>query len=723
MECLSSRPSGPELPSPSVERVQRLLRPVSAEARGGTDARLGDHFDRIQSEIAKLLQASNHGGDIDWRLVVDRSEALLVGEAKDLRAAVYLAAAWHRVEGWSGLQRGFDLLSGLLADYWDEVFPPLAKVGSRAEVLTWLSDRLRIDLPATLGRADVEQVRTTWSAFAAFREVVRAKFPDRGPALGPIEHVFAQLPADKRPAPERGEPQPPALVTDGPADAEDEILRAIAGADPAGEDPRLCDEFEQLRVEIAKVGSVAGVDAAWPNVAALSRKILAHRSKDLRCLIYLAIARLRTEGARGLCDAVAGLAACTERYADALHPRRPKARSGALEWFGQRLQAEVLRQPPVIGAEELTRLRADVARVAKALAQLCDDTNGLAQADEALGRIKPRGHAAHPVVRAATTAPPKPRPIASGDGVTNELELADTLLAAARARAAAGQEDATTMRLRRLGLWMTAPEVLAAKKHECDSGAPQQRAELAALASAENWVELLRRCEVELELTPFWLDLTYWTIKAAEHVHGKDAARTLKGELVALVMRHPTLLGGFDRKGQWLASKEVRDWFARELTPRPPSTEGAEPAAQDSVAKPAPVAQALPAAAETLDTPELPADVQELLKAKKFDEALGHASPWIAAVSGRSRFARSVVLARHCAENGQAKLALPLYRALEGQLRKSTISDWDPNLVIQCIRGYLGSKLASGLALGPQDEHLVDELALLDPRAMSGLIR
>ena len=86
---------------------------------------------------------------------------------------------------------------------------------------------------------------------------------------------------------------------------------------------------------------------------------------------------------------------------------------------------------------------------------------------------------------------------------------------------------------------MTAPEVLAAKKHDCDTGAPQQRAELAALASAENWVELLRRCEVELEPTPFWLDLTYWTIKAAEHVLGKDAARTLKGELVALVMRHP----------------------------------------------------------------------------------------------------------------------------------------------------------------------------------------
>jgi type VI secretion system protein VasJ len=713
--------------SSSVERVQRLLHPVSAEARGGADPTLGDRFDRIQAEIAKLQSASNDGS-IDWRMVMVQSEALLVGEAKDLRAAVYLAAAWHRLEGLAGLVRGLELLTGLLADFWNEVFPPLAKPALRAEVLTWLTDRVRVDLGGNLARADVEQVRATWSGFAKFREVVRSRFPERGPTLGPIEQAFALLPADKRPVVETATPTPPPLLE--AAAAEDEILRPFPGDDPCGEDPRLCDEFEQLRVEIAKVGAVAAEEVAWPKVVVLSRKILATRSKDLRCLVWLAIARQRTEGSAGLADAIATLAASAERFGEALHPRRGKARAGAVGWFGERLQADLTRQPLVITTELLARARGDLARAMKALDGVCEDTNGLSLADEALSRVKPRGHTASAVARpTGAPAPPRPRPTTPPTGEAPSdagiAEVVEALLGAARSRSAAGHEDATTLRLRRLALWMTPPEALQAKKHECDSGTPQQRAELTALAAAENWPELLQRCEIELESTPFWLDLTYWSIKAAEHVLGKDAAKTLKGELVALVMRNPTLLAGFDRKGQWLAAKEVRDWFARELTPRPPSATSTEPAAEtppaDATAKP----EAAKPVARSDDNPlpELPEDVQKLIEAKKLDDATTSASQWIAGAHGRARFTRSVAFAQQCLKAGSPKVAFPMFRALEGQLRKFTLTEWDPTLAVLCIRGYLASKMAVGVGLGAQDERLVDELALLDPKAMTGLLR
>jgi type VI secretion system protein VasJ len=592
-------------------------------------------------------------------------------------------------------------------------------------VLSWLTERVRTELASALARADVEQVRAIWSAFAGFRDVVRTRFPDRGPALGPVEQAFALLPADKRPAQESASPTPPPLLEAGAA--EDEILRPIAGSDPCGDDPRLCDEFEQLRVEVAKVGSVAGEDAAWPKVAALSRKILGQRGKDLRCLAYLAIARLRTEGANGFAEALATMAACAERFADGLHPRRPKTRGGALVWLGERLQAETARQPMVISAELLARTRGDLARAKAALEGLCDDTNGLSLADEALSRVKPRATAAAirppaaPVP--ARTRPPTSTQTASTGAPTDDPGIAATaqaLLEAARSRAAAGSEDATSLRLRRLALWMTPPEALPAKKHECDCGNAQQRAELAALAAGENWPELLQRCETELESMPFWLDLTWFSIKAAHHVLGKDAVRALKGELGALVLRHPGLLSGFDRKGQWLASKEVRDWFARELTPRPPpeAADGADGAKPEAAASPTKTA-----VRGDGELPELPEELQKLLETKRFDDAVAGATQWIAAAQGRTRFARNVVFARRCQEAGLAKLAFSLFRALEGQMRRATMAEWDPLLATLCLRGFLSSKVAMGVPLGAQDERLIDELALLDPRAMTGLLR
>lgn len=707
--------------SSSVERVQRLLLPVSAEARGGADPTLGDRFDRIQAEIAKLQSASNDGS-IDWRMVMAQSEALLVGEAKDLRAAVYLAGAWHRLEGLPGLVRGLELLTGLLSEFWNEAFPPLAKPALRAEVLTWLTDRVRNDLGAALARADVEQVRATWGAFTKFREVARSRFPERGPTLGPIEQAFALLPADKRPAVEPASPAPPPLLE--PAAAEDELLRPLSAESPCGDDPRLCDEFEQLRVEIAKVGAVAAEEVAWPNVAAWSRKILAERSKDLRCVVWLAIARLRTEGSVGLADSIATLAAYSERFGDALHPRRGKARAGALGWLGERLQAELVRQPLAITADLLARARGDLARAMKALDGMSEDTNGLSLADEALSRVKPRAAAVMQTRPTGAPAPAKPKPATPGpkpDGAVVDAalaELAESLLDAARAR---GADDATTLRLRRLALWMTPPEALQAKKHECDSGTPQQRAELAALASAENWAELLQRCEAEFESTPFWLDLTWWSIKAAEHVLGKEAAKALKGELFALSMRHPTVLAGFDRKGQWLASKEMRDWISRELTPRPPSaTPEPSEAPAPEAAKPEAAKLVARVEAESFDVPE---DVVKLIEAKKFDDATTSASAWIAGAHGRARFGRNLAYAKRCLEGGAPKIAFPMFRALEGQLRKSTLVEWEPALAVQCIRGYLASKMAVGGGLGAQDERLVDELTLLDPKAMTGLLR
>lgn len=711
-----------------VDRVTRLLMPLVGATRSGADVRLGDHFDRIHAEIAKLARPSG-AEEVDWKSVVSRAETVLVGESKDLQVAVYLALAWYRQEGLVGLSRGLELLGGLIGSRWDELFPPLDKPAARADVLTWLSDRLRTDLAATLQRGEPTEARGVWQAFARLRDLTRTRFPDRGPALGPIEQAFASLPpalaaevfgtAEPEPAPVVA---PNAAVTGG-----NPILAPVAGEDPTGADPWLCDDFEALRGEITKLGAVAGGEAAWPKILGLSQKILVERGKDLRCLCYWVVARVRIDGAKGLTEGFATLLEAAS-FGDKLHPRRSKARAGALTWLGERLQAELVKQPPAPTADELAAVRAAIVACKAAFDPMCDGTSGLTIADEALARLKTKpavkAPAARPVAPVAGAPTPSAAPPAAA-ALEGLDDVATFLLEQAAGRVSGGKQDAGSLRLRRLALWMVPPAAGASKKLECDVGTAAQRNELAALATAENWSELLHNCELLVLQFPWWIDLTYFSALAAEHVLGKDAARALRGELCALALRHPGLLSSFDRKGQWLASKDVRDWFARELTPRPPEAVASAPSSGAGPGAPTPTPDAVPAAkpaeAPASGEHEVPAEITELLKAKKPEEATGRAATWIAAATGaRGRFSRNLALAQACLAANEVKLALPMFRALEGQLRKLTIEQWDPTIVAGCLRGYLVCR--QGLGLGT-DERLLDELVLLDPRAMTGLVR
>lgn len=712
-----------------VDRVTRLLMPLVGATRSGADVRLGDHFDRINAEIAKLARPSG-AEEVDWKAVVSRAETVLADESKDLQVAVYLALAWYRQEGVIGLSRGLELLGGLIGSRWDELFPPLDKSAARADVLTWLSDRLRIDLAPTLQRGEATVVRGAWQAFARLRDLTRTRFPERGPALGPIEQAFASLPAPL--AAEvfgTSEPEPaPVAVPAAEVTGGNPILAPIAGEDPTGADPWLCDEFEALRGEITKLGAVAGGEAAWPKILGLSQKILVERAKDLRCLSYWVVARARVDGAKGLTEGFATLLE-SAKLGDKLHPRRSKARAGAFTWLGERLQAELVKQPPAITADELTAVRAAIVACKAAFDPLCDGTSGLTIADEALAKLKTK-----PAVKAPATKPVAPTPAASTPSTAPPAaalegldDVATFLLEQAANRVTGGKQDAGSLRLRRLALWMVLPAAGASKKLECDVGTAAQRNELAALATAENWSELLHNCELLVLQFPWWIDLTYFSTLAAEHVLGKDAARALRGELCALALRNPGLLSSFDRKGQWLASKDVRDWFARELTPRPPEAVVSTPSPEASPPTSAPTpgtdaaTPAKPAEVRASAEHEVPAEIAELLKAKRLDDAIGRAGPWIeAATSARGRFSRNLALAHACLAGNEVKLALPMFRALEGQLRKLTLEQWDPAIVAGCLRGYLACR--QGLGLGT-DERLLDELVLLDPRAMTGLVR
>lgn len=698
-----------------AEGVSRLLRPVAAGGSGGAASRLGEHFDRIRSEIAKL--GGPGGADaVDWSAVAERAEALLESEGKDLHVAACLVLAWSRLRGLEGVQRGFELVAGLLQEHWEAAFPPLDKTSLRAEILSWMAERLAVEMTTALRDGAAQAREATGRAFVVMREVVRRRFPDRGPALGPVARALLGAGVD-------GVAETAIPLEGAVAPTEEGVLAPLAGEDPAGVDPWLCDEFEALRQEIAKAGSIHAHDVAWSTVAELSRRILSERAKDLRCLTYRVVAQYRIEGAPGLQAALSDLARAAEIFGERLHPRRTKARAGAMTWLGERLQAELLREPPVLGDGALREIRATLASCRTLYAELAEGSAGLSVADEALAKVRtrpgPLPASSSAVDASAFVAAATPSPSIAAAPVVGEL--ATLLLERARTHAASG-EDATSLRLRRLALWMDVPAPIPSKKLECDVGTLAQQQELAALEAGAKWAELLAACESLVEQFPLWIDLTCWSIRAAEQVVSAEAAAALRGELVALTLRHPTLTSSFDRKGRWLASRPVREWISRELTPRPPAPVDPSPAEAAPPAK-SEAPPAAPAPAVAADPHALPPEIEERLRARKLEEAMTRAKLWWdGSGDARTRFARSLAVGRACIEAGELAVALPLFRGLAAQLPRFEVGRWDPSLVASCLGGLLACK--RGLKLGlAADEGALDELALLDPAAITGVVR
>lgn len=511
------------------------------------------------------------------------------------------------------------------------------------------------------------------------------------------------------------------------------LLRPISPDQPAGDDPKLTDDFDRVFGEISKLESVGGGDPDWPMVHATTGKILASVSKDLRCLGWWVHARFRLQGVAGLKAGLAALSLCVAAFGATLHPKRDKARAAALDWLGTRLEADLPLHLKSAPAEDIEAMRKSLDEVQKALEGACASFEGLHRARSAIKGIKvevpkpPPGAKPAPTPAAAGPRPTGPASAPAGPmapTVPPALEdLVAQLLERASSLAASEGESAWSLRLRRQALWLGLPEPLpGGNKYDCESLSPKLRLELEQVFTAKRWPELLERTESLFVQHPFYLDLTCWAAHAAGEVVGMPARDALTGELVALALRNPKLPRGMDRSGQPLATATTRGFIAQLMAPAggavggpppPPSGDG-QPAAAATPGGTVVVVAAAP------DAP-LPADVEALLSQGKTAEAVKLAASITAGMSGRAAFCRHLVLAERLQGAGTNELAFSLFRALMSRLRTATLTQWEPALEARCIRGYLQGARSVKQTVEFERE-LLDALMLLDPGAAVGLV-
>ncbi|MBL4866629.1 MAG: type VI secretion system protein TssA [Pseudomonadales bacterium] len=120
--------------SESIFDIPALIAPISEETPVGIDVReeASDNYYTVKdarntarsNERSRLFDdAATHGIEAEWRTVMEVAPRILQEESKDLEIATWLVEAAVRYHGFKGLKEGFELISNLIEQYWDDLYP------------------------------------------------------------------------------------------------------------------------------------------------------------------------------------------------------------------------------------------------------------------------------------------------------------------------------------------------------------------------------------------------------------------------------------------------------------------------------------------------------------------------------------------------------------------------------------------------------------------------
>ncbi|WP_250478494.1 MULTISPECIES: type VI secretion system protein TssA [unclassified Caballeronia] len=197
--------------------------PISDAQPCGVDVRDDPDYDLLQNEIAKLTNPAASGSP-DWEQVVRLSQTLLADKGKDILVASYLAGGLLITRGLPGLADGAQMLEGLLATHWEQLYPPVARLRARRNAIQWLIDRVRAHADehdwSSWPAQDAALVDALRDALGGIDRVLAEK-DDDAPSMQPLRALLgtvqvAEPAADPEPEPAPTPAPEPALAAPAP---------------------------------------------------------------------------------------------------------------------------------------------------------------------------------------------------------------------------------------------------------------------------------------------------------------------------------------------------------------------------------------------------------------------------------------------------------------------------------------------------------------------------
>lgn len=106
--------------------LARLLAPLSESEPCGVDLRWDGVYDELRAARQRGDRSAFEGetaAEPNWPLIVDRAAEALATRSKDLMIAGWLTEALLHLRGFAGVREGFQVLNGLLDNFWEHLYP------------------------------------------------------------------------------------------------------------------------------------------------------------------------------------------------------------------------------------------------------------------------------------------------------------------------------------------------------------------------------------------------------------------------------------------------------------------------------------------------------------------------------------------------------------------------------------------------------------------------
>lgn len=114
--------------------IDTLLAPISDSQPTGADARVDSEITqnyytlkdaRTNARAAERSNIfdSNNSEISEWLTILNQAPQVLCEQTKDLEICCWYTEALIRSNGFSGLKQGFELIRGLIEEFWDELYP------------------------------------------------------------------------------------------------------------------------------------------------------------------------------------------------------------------------------------------------------------------------------------------------------------------------------------------------------------------------------------------------------------------------------------------------------------------------------------------------------------------------------------------------------------------------------------------------------------------------
>ena len=374
----------------------------------------------------------------------------------------------------------------------------------------------------------------------------------------------------------------PSRLFKKPADGNDmmhqyikKISDPIDTANPVGE--RLFDDvlFDFVEGQLMKVGSLSHADVQWGEVETAVVTLLATRTKDLKLITYLMQCLQYQASLDRYSLSLGVLDAFMKEYWETCYPA-PGAR-GVLprrKYFSQIVQRTV-KSGESLDTQFCEPQSKDL--LLGRLASLQDSAEKLALPTDGLSLLTTKLTQQFERHDNKVSATPQSAPIQSIDGTasksapkleidsSSEKATKQTLLKVADFISEFETGMGLSLRIRRFATWFSitgGPEnANAAGETSLMPIPPDRVSEYQSQLEKGADMALLRRVELSLTLSPFWLDGHFLSAQIAVALGQEDWAKGIYEDTTAFIERIPTLLTMSFKGGVPFASAETRAWL------------------------------------------------------------------------------------------------------------------------------------------------------------------